>query len=346
MFVQTAEKQPKRTLGDIVAMTPIQMAQESLYIQNAYAYVSDKVKQISSPLLKEQLSDMFFNCAVTFAKHYESFDSRKSLRKQMMKKGYLYSDVSLEQFMPSFEAIPPVWAAAGSGYRGHHAHPGGLVVHIEENLRLSLYLAKLYKEMYGLDFDEDMLIFSQTVHDLSKGWLANWQEDGSTHPQYCIAETGAHHIFALAESIYRNIPPEYLYCQAAVHLRSTSKSSYYSICEFLKAAFLVAQKEPQRYGLWDSNEQLAFDHRREEFWFVNMGDQMLFTVCELRYCTKILREIAIEKFSFSESDINGKPFNQLRNYLFSQCSIAVLFAVFRKQGADGLQVLLEELIEF
>ena len=346
MFAQSAIKKQKIAFSEILAMTPAQMAQGSTYTQNAYEYIIGKINKMKTPFIKEQISDMFFNSALTFMKLYDDAEKRKLLREQFIEKGYLYPGIGLEQFMPQSKVVPPIWVAAGSGYRGHHAHPGGLVIHIEENLRLSLYLAKMYKEMYGLSFDKDMIIFSQVAHDLSKAWIANWQPDGSLLLQYGLADTGAHHIFALAESIYRDIPPQFLYCQAATHVQSTSKSSRDVITGFLRAAFLVAQKDPQKYGLFDNMDHLAFDYRREEFWFVNMGDQMLFTVSELRRCTKVLQELMATKYGFSESDLVGRRFNQVRNYLFCQCSVAGVFDIIKNKGVKGLQELVEELIEF
>lgn len=337
---------PKKAFPTILAMTPEQMAKESIYTQNACTYIIDKIKKIDSAPLRKQLEERYQNNSFKFLKLYPDFKSKEALRQELIRKGFLSSSVGITQFMPSGENITPIWAASGSGYRGHHAHPGGLVIHIEENLRMSLYLAKIYKQMYNLDFDKDMLIFAQTTHDLAKAWLANWKEDGSVLMQYALADTGVHHIFGLAESICWGASPEFLYCQASVHLQSANKSARRIIIDFLLAAFVIAQKNPVEYGLLDKEGNLTFDYRKEEFWFCNMGDQMLFTVTALRRCIKALHELAQEEYAFDEKALSGKPFNQLRNYLFSQLSVAGCFALLNQHGKQGLKKKIATIIEF
>ena len=337
----------KKKFSYIMDMLPEDMAEDSSVVQNSYNYILEKIKEIQTKTLHDQIESMFLQSLPSFAGLYKTRGEKAGLRTKLLKAGFIQSDVSIDDLMPEVDALPPVWVSSGSGYRGHHAWPGGLVVHIEENMRLSLYLEKMHRDMFGIGYDREMIIFAQAAHDLAKSWMSYWQPDGSCKIQFAMANTGVHHIYGLAESIRHDVPPEYIYAQAATHVRSTSKTNNMTIVDFLKAAFIIAQKEPVEYGLLDKNGKLAFDYKRMEYWFTYMGDHMVvFTVPQTRRAVKALKTLARNELGFSEEELDGKKFNQLRNYVLSQLGSAAIFEMFAKSGMAGLKSKILEMIDF
>ena len=102
----------------------------------------------------------------------------------------------------------PFESAPGSTIGGHHSYPGGLAVHECFNLLTSLNFGALYESYYGPgpSFDRDLLIAAPIWHDWAKTFVFQWNSDGTEFEEQTIAETGAHHILGLAETMKRGLP--------------------------------------------------------------------------------------------------------------------------------------------
>jgi hypothetical protein len=49
-----------------------------------------------------------------------------------------------------------------------------------------------------------------------------------------------------------------------------------------------------------------------------------------------MKEIAVDKYGMAQADLNGKKFNQFRNYVFSQASIMNLYETYSTRGKNAL----------
>ena len=49
-----------------------------------------------------------------------------------------------------------------------------------------------------------------------------------------------------------------------------------------------------------------------------------------------MQKIAVEKYHMADKEINGREFNQLRNYVFAQTSIMNLYEIYSRRGEDAL----------
>ncbi|NMC48286.1 MAG: hypothetical protein GYA47_02480 [Desulfovibrio sp.] len=58
-----------------------------------------------------------------------------------------------------------------------------------------------------------------------------------------------------------------------------------------------------------------------------------------------MSEIARERYGMAEADLAGRPFNTLRNYVFSQTSIMRLYEAYALRGKAGLAAITEELVK-
>jgi hypothetical protein len=118
--------------------------------------------------------------------------------------------------------------AAGGSWLGHHPYPGGLVVHTAINLRRALDTAVLYREVYGMQLDEDLLAAAVILHDAMKAYTnqfhPRWDERGGRYyePEAVrqgglfqkwgdVRTMGHHNELVVAELMVREAPPELVF---------------------------------------------------------------------------------------------------------------------------------------
>ncbi|MBC7544651.1 MAG: hypothetical protein H7338_18165 [Candidatus Sericytochromatia bacterium] len=118
--------------------------------------------------------------------------------------------------------------AAGGSWLGHHPYPGGLVVHTGINLRRALDSAALYREVYDLTVDEDLLAAAVILHDVMKAYTnqfyPRWDDrhgcfyepetvrKGGLFAKWGDVRTMGHHNeLVVAEMMVREAPPELVF---------------------------------------------------------------------------------------------------------------------------------------
>ncbi|MDR2006401.1 MAG: hypothetical protein LBP78_04070 [Acidaminococcales bacterium] len=332
------KRKAKATIRAIAGMKPEEMARASALTQNAHAYILQKIDEITDDVVREKLRGMYASPDCSYLP--DGRPGREDLYHRLRRAGYLPEKISLPDFLPPPGVAPiPVWVGPGSSHSSHHAHPGGLVLHTAENLSLSLALAELHGKFSGVVLDKDMLIFAQTAHDLAKCWLFPCGEDGSYPAKYNIAGNGAHHVFGLAASVKYGLPPEFIVAQAATHVSPGDPDAAEIIGRFLRAACFIAEISPAAYGFFDKAGRPAFDNLRLEHCFSYMGDHTdVFSVPQYKLAVRALQHLAEREYGFSPAELQGKLFNQLRNYIFCFLGAARVFQL----AAHGGNALREE----
>jgi hypothetical protein len=118
--------------------------------------------------------------------------------------------------------------AAGGSWLGHHPYPGGLVVHTAINLRRAMDTSALYREVYGMALDEDLLAGAVILHDVMKAYTnqfhPRWDEahgrfyepdtvrkGGLFHKWGDVRTMGHHNEMVVAELMVREAPPELVF---------------------------------------------------------------------------------------------------------------------------------------
>lgn len=66
---------------------------------------------------------------------------------------------------------------AGGGWEGHHAYPGGLAVHTWANLRHAWLILDLYRDLYDMEVDRDLVTAAVICHDALKAWSNQFHPD-------------------------------------------------------------------------------------------------------------------------------------------------------------------------
>ena len=301
----------------------VTLAANSELVQLSYQKIKDAVKTIQDPSLARMTMDIVNNPVPTFMNNYQLPGSKRTVYNKLVAAGLLDSSkTSLENFMPPYNgSLPqPFYSAPGSGYASHHAYPGGLATHTAANLQISEGIYNTYTGLFNSDISHDIVIAAQALHDLAKPLVFQWNKDQSSLTEYQIAGTGAHHIFSIAEVIYRGFPVEEIVAQACAHTIPSGKDEQV-VVGYLKAAAIIACKDAEKLGLVTSKGTIPTPHKQEGY-ITSLGDHDF--VLSGPACQKsvaILKEIAAKDYGMSKADLEGEHFNRFRNYIGAQYSM-------------------------
>lgn len=347
-WAQTA-KLKKVGLEQCLALTPLEMSKQSMLVQSAYRYITETCDKIKNPTLRGQVLQIIQNPAPTFMEIYTNSGARKTLWDKLVSANYINETLGVMDFLPPTEntkqSSQPFYAAPGSGYMSHHAYPGGLATHTAFNIRSSLNAAQGYFETFGYKLDQDVVIASQALHDLHKPWVFQWQEDGTCRKENTLAGQGAHHVLGIAESIYRQLPPTVVVAQACAHNHPGSDKDEAEVISWIKAACIIADKDPIQEGLLANDGITLPIPRRQENFITHLGDHdWVVSGPAVKWTLPALKNIAKQEYKMTEQELTGKSFNQLRNYVFSQISAMAAYQLLVTQGEAALHAKITEII--
>ena len=337
------------SLAECCKMTPLEMTQKSVIVQENYKYLLSTANTIKDNNLRAAVIEILQNPVPTVAQAHNSMAGRESLRSSLIYRGLLKNAVSAENVLPPIpsrgQKPQPFESAPGSGYMSHHSYPGGLVVHTALNIRSTLGLYQGYVDSNAMELDKDVVVAGQLLHDLHKPWVFQWKSDASSLPEFQIAGTGAHHILGIAESIYRNIPNNVILAQASAHDHAGTPEEEAKLINYIKAAATIAGKDPVHLGLLAPNgESLPLPRSTEPF-VVYLGDHdWIISVPSAKWAIPLLGKIAKYEYGMSDSDLKGATFNSFRNYIFSQVSIMQVHNLYASQGESAVRDLIHQLI--
>jgi len=342
-------KTVKVGIDQCLNLTPLQMAQKSNMVQSAYSYITGISGEIKNQVLRDQVLQVIHNPAPTFMEGYTTSDARRTLWQKLVDAKYLSEMIGVTDFLPPSENIQqasqPFFAAPGSGYMSHHAYPGGLATHTAFNIRSSLNVYQGYFETFDYKLDRDIVIAAQALHDLHKPWVFQWQEDGTCLKEITLAGQGAHHVLGIAESVYRGFPPEVVIAQACAHNHPGSDKDEAEVIDWIKAACIIADKDPIREGLLSADGNTLPLPRRQENFVTHLGDHdWVLSGPAVKWTLPALKNIAKLDYNMNDQELNGKNFNALRNYVFSQFSAMRSYQVLVTQGEAGLRGKVREMI--
>lgn len=301
----------------------VTLAANSELVQLSYQKIKDAVKTIQDPSLARMTMDIVNNPVPTFMNNYQLPGSKRTVYNKLVAAGLLDSSkTSLENFMPPYNGnLPqPFYSAPGSGYASHHAYPGGLATHTAANLQISEGIYNTYTGLFNSDISHDIVIAAQALHDLAKPLVFQWNKDQSSLTEYQIAGTGAHHIFSIAEVIYRGFPVEEIVAQSCAHTIPSGKDEQV-VVGYLKAAAIIAGKDAEKLGLVTSKGTIPTPHKQEGY-ITSLGDHDF--VLSGPACQKsvaILKEIAAKDYGMTKAELEGEHFNRFRNYIGAQYSM-------------------------
>lgn len=329
--IAAAAAAPKkaRTIAEITAMSPVDMARESDVVQTAYEIIRTSAGRLRNPTLRKTVLDILENPAPTIA----SADEGAVL--SALKKEGLIAESRTSVFPKTADASrspQPTWSAPGSGYGSHHAYPGGLCTHVALNVVSAESLVAAYDNIDGLKLDFDHAVGSEILHDLHKPWVFQWEADNACRKEEALAGTGEHHVLSIAESIKRKLPAEFVVAQACAHEHPGSASGEAQIVGWLRAAAIIAGVDPVKTGLLAADGKTLPLPRRIEGWVVHLADHdWVISVPACQWVVKALRSLAEKKWGVRDE----KTFNALRNYVLCNLTAMRLYGILSAQGEEA-----------
>lgn len=300
---------------------PYKTVKDSKLVQGAWDYLLHEINALENSTLRTKILNIYQETYPTFMNNYQSKDEVAKVYQELLDNGLVDPKVTTAKTLfPPIKGVgvePQLFMTApGSGYKSHHAYPGGLVTHTAVNVQITKAILRSYQEVMGYKKDWFIAIAAQLLHDLAKPYVFQWNEDGSCLQEYQIAGTGAHHIFSIAESVTRGIPANVVVAQACAHNHPGSEADEIQVVNWIKAACIIAKRDPIALGLLEKDGKHIPTPHKQAGYIVHLGDHdFVLSSPACQNSVVVLKNVAKNKLKFSDADLNGAKFNYLRNYV-------------------------------
>lgn len=325
--VEKASRSLKAVKLADMPMNAVEAGKMSALVKQSYQSILKTVKTIKNENLRRETLALIEDPTLKFLGRYASKSAVEKLYAALAAENLVDPEkIDAAHLLPPMDRpVQPFMTAPGSGYGSHHAYPGGLSTHVNVNLHVTEALCRTYDEVFMYGVDRDVAVAAQALHDIAKPYVFQWQDDGASLKEYTIAGQGAHHVISLAEVIWRDFPAEEVIAQACAHGAPSSPRDEENVCSWLRAAALMAGKDPVKYGLVASSGKSFPAAHHQEGYIVHLGDHdYVLSSPASQKSVKMLQRIAKEKYGMSDDDLKGAKFNAFRNYVGAQASFMFL----------------------
>jgi hypothetical protein len=354
---------PARSLEEVVSLTAEQMARASRLVTSAYNELLQVAASLEEPSYRQLMTECIAAPKITFLDLYPTENDRQQIFSEMVDHGFFNAADSVDEVFPANPRSPQSYLTAPSSHNDfYNAHPGGLAVTVAYNVRMAEAYTANYRQMFGLPINRDLPSAALCVHEYPKVWLYQWKEDGSwlEEPRTVYDDTWhAHCIFVTAELMYRRFDSRLVMAMAAAHQLSALNASMDGkrvVCDwvglervahFIKAAAQLAQVDPVDYGLLEKRSgKLVLAPVPAEQWVTHLADMNWpYTMGAAHlYTHPLLQQVARDDFGLTESDLAARPFNQLKNYIWSQLGQITLYEVLVREGSEAARQIINRLV--
>ena len=353
----------RRTLDEVVAMSPSDMANASRLVTSAYNELLSVAASLENPEYRRLMTECIAAPRITFLEMYPSDADRRALFKEMVRLGFFNKEDHPDEVWPRGHMNPQTYLTAASSHNDfYNAHPGGLALTVACNIRMGEAYTANYRQMYGLPINRDLPSAALCVHEYPKVWLYQWLEDGSwlEEPRTVYDDTWhAHCIYVTAELMHRRCDARIVMAMAAAHQLGALDAcmdhkrvvckwvGLDRVTHFIQAAAVMAQVDAVDYGLLERkgrSQALApvpaeqwVTHLADMNWPYTMGGAHLYT-------WPLLRQIAQQDLGVSKKDLDGRPFIQFKNYVWSQLGQIPLYEILVREGFDAARATVLRLV--
>lgn len=351
----------RRTLGDIVEMSPLDMARSSSLVTGAHRELMNQALSIRDPRYRTPMLEVLRDCRVSVLELYPERRDRELIRDELAAHGYFAREDDVDElFPPGHMDVQPYLSAPQSHEDWYNCHPGGMAITCAVNCRLSEYHTALYQHHYGVPADRDLSVAALCIHEYPKAWLYQWQADGSylREPRCFEGNMHTHDVYVVAEMLHRGAPPELVIAVAAAHcfgnvdVVQDGKESRFEwpgygwVTKFLHAGAILAQKDPIDAGLLERGADggLLLAPQPIEIWNCNLSDMNwpYTSGAAHRYTWPLMTELAAEEYGISGPDT--REFRQLKNYVFAQVGQIALYEALVRDGAEAAKDVVRGLV--
>jgi hypothetical protein len=362
-FSQDLDLPAQRTLAEVIAATPEEMARSSLLVTSAYSELLRVASSLEDPRYRRMMTECLTKPRITFLELYPADDDRRKVLREMVRLGFFNSEDSVDEIFPPNHLTPQTYLTAPSSHNDfYNAHPGGLAVTVAYNIRMGEAYTANYRQMFGLPINRDLPSAALCIHEYPKVWLYQWQKDGTwlEEPRTVYDDTWhAHCIFATAELMHRRFDSRIVMAMAAAHQLSALDAGMEGkrvvtnwvgperVAHFIEAAAVLAQVDPVEYGLLkvEGGKRVVAPQPAEQ-WVTHLADMNWpYTMGAAHLHTQpLLRQVAQEDLRLSDADLTGLPFNQLKNYVWSQLGQIALYEILVREGFDAARATINRLV--
>jgi hypothetical protein len=362
-FSQHLELAPQRHLAEVVAMSPDDMARASRLVSGTYNELLQTAASLEDPGYRRLMTECIVRPQVTFLEMYPGDDDRRRMFDEMVRLGFFNPADDPDHVWPRGHMDPQTYLTAPSSHNDfYNAHPGGLAVTVAYNIRMADAYTQNYRQMYGIPINRDLPVASLLVHEYPKVWLYQWQNDGSwlEEPRTVYDDTWhAHCIYVTAELMHRRFDARIVMAMAAAHQLSALDASMDGrrvvtnwvgldrVAHFIEAAAVLAQVDPVDYGLLErKGGKLVLAPQPAEQWVTHLADMnwpYAMGAAHL-YTWPLLKQVAESDLGIRGGDLDGRPFNQLKNYVWSQLGQITLYEILVREGFDAARATINRLV--
>lgn len=354
---------PAVGLDQIVTMSPEDMARASRLVMGAYNELLQSAAGLEDQGYRRLMTECIVTPKVTFLDMYPGDADRRRLFDEMVKLGFFNPKDDPDHVWPSGHMNPQSYLTAASSHNDfYNAHPGGLALTVAYNIRMAEAYTENYRQMYGLPINHDLPVASLLVHEYPKVWLYQWLDDGSwlEEPRTVYDDTWhAHCIYVTAELMHRRFDSRIVMAMAAAHQLSMLDASMDErvvvtkwvgpdrVAHFIKAAAVMAQVDPVDYGLLErKGGEMVLAAQPAEQWITHLADMNWpYTMGGAHHHTwPLLKRVAEDDFGVKGADLDGRPFNQFKNYVWSQLGQITLYEILVREGFDAARKTVNRLV--
>ncbi|MEQ9491376.1 MAG: hypothetical protein RIM72_20545 [Alphaproteobacteria bacterium] len=352
-----------RKLDDVIAMSPEDMARASRFVMGTYNELVQTAASLEDPAYRELMTECITRPKVGFLEMYKTDEDRRKMFDEMVKLGFFNAEDDPDHVWPGGHMNPQTYLTAPSSHNDfYNAHPGGLAVTVAYNIRMADAYTENYRQMYGVPINRDLPVASLLVHEYPKVWLYQWQKDGTwlEEPRTVYDDTWhAHCIYVTAELMYRRYDSRIVMAMAAAHQMSMLDASMDGravvanwigldrVAHFIKAAAVMAQVDPVDYGLLErKGGDMVLAPQPAEQWVTHLADMnwpYAMGGAQL-YTWPLLKTVAENDLGIKGDDLDGRPFNQLKNYVWSQLGQITLYEILVREGQDAARKTINRLV--
>lgn len=354
---------PARSLTEVVAMTPDDMARASRFVSGVYNELLQTAASLEDAGYRRLMTECIVAPKVTFLEMYPTDQDRRRLFDEMVRLGFFNPEDDPDHVWPQGHMDPQTYLTAPSSHNDfYNAHPGGLAVTVAYNIRMADAYTQNLRQMYGVPANRDVSVAALLVHEYPKVWLYQWQGDGSwlEEPRTVYDDTWhAHCIYVTAELMHRRFDARIVMAMAAAHQLSALEASMDGrsvvthwrglerVAHFIKAAAIMAQVDPVDYGLLERhNGEVVLAPQPAEQWITHLADMnwpYAMGGAHL-YTHPMLKQIATDDLGLGGADLDGRPFNQLKNYVWSQLGQIPLYEILVREGFDAARATVNRMV--
>ncbi len=321
-----ADVKVRKVTLDAIPEDAVACAKSSELVQRAWDYLLNEINALHDASLRDKVMSFYANTVPTFMQKYQFSADVKTVYVKLQNADLVDpAKTPVDKLFPPLKDLStnpqPFFSAPGSGYASHHSYPGGLVTHTAVNVEITKAVLGAYKNVMDYEYGYDITVAAQLLHDLAKPWVFQWQKDGSCLKEYTVAGTGAHHIFSVAESIYRGMPADEVVAQACAHNHPGSSADEAQVVNWIKAAAILAGVNPVAAGLLGADAKTLPTPHQQAGYIVHLGDHdWVLSVPAAQSSVAMLQRVAKNNYGMSDQDLKGIKFNKFRNYIGAQYS--------------------------